>query len=316
MNTETIHIAFNIDDNYLKHCCVTLTSLFENNKEENIHVYILYMSLSEDSKHIIRHLIEAKYAQSVSFCELAHGIIDKFPLINNGHISASTYIRLFQAEILPKALNKVIYLDCDLIVEGKIIELWNTNVDNVALACVEDMWSGRMSNYERLQYSPEDAYFNAGVLLVNLEYWRQVNTGNLSIECIQRYGNLRFFDQDILNILFHDNKKWLSLRWNIQDGFLKRKPQVRQEILEDVKTERFKKGIIHYTGGKKPWNYRCCSPFRNRYFHYLDMTQWAGERPAIPLKYKIKTLLNTILTKLRLKSAKHCYVNVPAYKLV
>ncbi len=310
MNTNHIHIALNIDDNYLVQCCTMLTSIFENNKDAKFAIYILYISLSETSKHAVTQVVKDKYGHQIIFLEIDGKVIEKFPISNGSHISASTYIRLFIAEMLPTTLDKVIYLDCDLIIESELAELWNTDISHVALACVEDMWSGRMFNYERLRYPAADSYFNAGVLLVNLEHWRQIDTGRLAIDCINEYGELRFYDQDILNILFHNNKKWLPLRWNIQDGFMKRKLQVRREILNNVVKERSKKGIIHFTGSKKPWTYKCRSPFKNRYFYYLDMTQWKGLRPHTPFMFKVKTLVDIVLTKLHLKSGKHSYVTV------
>ena len=70
-------------------------------------------------------------------------------------------------------MHKIIYLDCDLIVEQQLSKLFNYDIGRYPIAAVEDMWSGKDDNYERLGYDRKYGYFNSGVLLINLDMWRE-----------------------------------------------------------------------------------------------------------------------------------------------
>lgn len=86
-------------------------------------------------------------------------------------------------------MQKVIYLDCDLVVNGSIQDFWDTDVSDYAVGCVEDMWSGKSDNYTRLHYDASFSYFNAGVLLVNLNYWREIGFQQKAVKYISRHVN-------------------------------------------------------------------------------------------------------------------------------
>ena len=114
-------------------------------------------------------------------------------------------------------------------------------------------------------------------LLINLAVWRSSHIGQVSMEyAIKHADSLIFNDQDILNALLHDKKLLIPFRWNVQDGFLRRKRRIRPQaipaLLEDLKHPV----IIHYTGHRKPWLYLCQSPYQGLYFKYQDMTDWKG----------------------------------------
>ena len=81
------------------------------------------------------------------------------------------------------------------------------------------MWSGREEIYTRLHYPSSDSYFNSGVLLVNLDYWREEGLMSKALDYISKNGSkLVFYDQDVLNALLHDCKLFLPFRYNVQDG--------------------------------------------------------------------------------------------------
>mgnify|MGYP000308479184 CR=1 FL=1 len=117
------------------------------------------------------------------------------------------------------------------------------------------MWSGREEIYTRLHYPSSDSYFNSGVLLVNLDYWREEGLMSKALDYISKNGSkLVFYDQDVLNALLHDCKLFLPFRYNVQDGFLRRKRRIRPESIAALDQELLHPVIIHYTGGKKPGN--------------------------------------------------------------
>lgn len=300
-----IHIACNIDDNYAMQCCTMLVSVMYNNQDEDICFHIISHDLSKDIKNKIQ-LHVGKFHQKVTFYNIPQKLYDSFPAIGNSHITIATYFRLFIGEILPDDIHKAIYLDCDLIVDGNLKDLWATNIDNHALAAVEDMWSGKDDCYKRLQYDRQYTYFNAGVLLLNLDYWRKNDLSRICASYMSEHkGELIFNDQDVLNAQLHNQKLLLPFYWNVQDGLLRRHKRIRPEMLSQVEKETRHPVIIHYTGHRKPWMHICLNPYRNLFFKYLDMTDWKGFRPHVPLSWKCKTILDTLLYTLRLKPKKY-----------
>lgn len=299
-------IVCNIDDSYTKYCVVMMTSLFENNKGEDLNIHIIASDLLPANLSILSDVVEKKYSHKLYCYLVGDSLLSGFPIEDKSHISISTYYRLFLSSILPKDLPKVIYLDCDLLVRGSIRELWEQNVEGYAIGCVEDMWSGKADNYSRLHYDSLFSYFNAGVLLANLDYWRKSNFEEKALDYIRKYPErLLFNDQDVLNAIFHNQKVFISFRWNMQDGFFRQKRRLRKDVWSELDKELKCPVIIHYTGSKKPWNYKSIHPYKSEYFNYLDMTRWKGERPEIDYLFYLKKILNDVFCFLSLTKPKY-----------
>lgn len=290
-----INIVCNIDDRYLRYCVVMLTSLLTNNEDEHFHIHIIAGELSEASRQVLADTVEKRYNQKLSFYIVGGKILDACPIDKDSHISIATYYRCFLTSILPDDISKVIYLDGDLIVHGSIRDLWESNIEGFAVGCVEDMWSGKKTHYSRLAYSSDYSYFNAGVLLVNLDYWRKNDIEHQITSYIRQYPErLLYNDQDVLNAVLYHQRKFLPYRWNMQDGFFRKKKRIWETSLPALNAEMPKAVIIHFTGGKKPWHDECVHPCKKLYLKYQDMTQWAGVRPKVNYLARINRLLQSI----------------------
>ena len=289
-----MNIVCNIDNNYVRHCAVMLTSLLENNKTEDIHIFIIADDLTEGSQEALADIVEGTYRQQLSFINADHTILDNCPIKQDSYISLSTYYRCFIASLLPQKVEKVIYLDCDLIVIGCLKELWNTPINEYALGAVEDMWSTR-GHCHRLAYPEEDSYFNAGVLLVNLKYWRKHHIEEEISQYISEHASiLKYNDQDALNGVLHHRKQFINFRWNMQNGFYKKKRSLRPSSEPALDKEMPHAVIIHFTSSRKPWHDACVHPYKKLYLKYLDMTIWKGERPPIDWRSRISRLFYPI----------------------
>lgn len=299
-------IAFNIDDNYVMQCCTTIVSVLHNNPDTPITFHVVGSGLGSASKARLQEVVEGR-GQRVCFYDIDEERLSAYSLFDqSGHISMATYYRLFVADILPASIDKLLYMDCDLVVDGSLAPLWNTDVSPYAVAAVEDMWSGKADNYSRLGYDAAYTYFNAGVLLVNLDYWRRHHVARLSSAyVVEHAGKLKFNDQDVLNGLFYDKKLLLPFQWNVQDGLLRKRRKIRAEAVPQLDRDLQQPVIIHFTGHRKPWNFDCISPYRSLFFRYLDMTPWQGTRPVYPLKWRVKTVVDGVLYALRLKPRKY-----------
>ena len=214
-----MNIVCSIDNNYVQHCCVMLSSLLANNKWEKHRVHLLSEGLSIDNINLIDKLVSSHNSE-LHYYQLTSEKLKQCPIKETDHLSIATYYRLFMTDILPSNINKVLYLDSDIVVARSIQELWNTDISGKALAAVEEMGCSLTDVFDRFQFDKEYGYFNAGVLLINLAYWRDNNiTALFSDYIINHSDRIVAHDQDVLNALFHDKYLKLSFEWNVEEAF-------------------------------------------------------------------------------------------------
>ena len=207
--TDLISLLCATDDNYAPYCGIMLTSLFESNRNSRFKVYVF--ADGDISKTHRRKFddLGRKYRLRIAWVTIDESKIEAFPTTNH-HITRPTYYRLLAAELLPQDLERIIYLDCDLLVVGDIKPLWEVDLAGKALACIANS-SERIA--ERLDYPISDGYFNAGVLTLNLQYWRDNGVGAKLIEYSMNSGSdLQLLDQDILNGVLHAEKVSMPAR--------------------------------------------------------------------------------------------------------
>ena len=168
-----IHIACNIDSNFTIHCAVTLTSLFANNRNSEFCVHIIASTLPEADQKALSSIAES-YGNKICFYFPEKDLLNNFSIKKSGNrISIATYYRCLLSRILPVNIDKILYMDCDIVVLNDISEFWNTDITQYAIGCIEDIGSDEEEYYSRLQYDKKYYYFNSGVLLINLKYWRE-----------------------------------------------------------------------------------------------------------------------------------------------
>ncbi len=295
-----INILCAADDKYAPYCGVMLTSLFDNNIDREINVYIMLdkpWSVQNMSK--VNQLKE-KYNQSIKFCEVNNAFFEKYPIKGAGmdHLSIVTYYRLYAADLLPKDVDKVLYLDCDIIVNDSIGELFDMDWTDIAIGAVSDMCVEWQEFYDRLQYDKSMGYFNAGVVLMNLDYWRM---HNLARQCFDymanNYDKVENNDQDVLNVVMKDIKCQLPITYNYQIQL--RMPyffntfsnEMQKEILEEVSPK-----IIHYAAELKPWMaYYYSYPFNNVWHKYKRLSPWCWMCDQLPKSRKFAAILKRYL---------------------
>jgi lipopolysaccharide biosynthesis glycosyltransferase len=271
-----IHIAVNIDENYVKHCGVLLISIFENNRNRQFSIHILCDHLSEESKNVLSSIVEG-YGGVLTFYDITIQSFENFPVSSQWPITI--YYRLLIPSLLSDNINRVLYLDCDIIVKGSLDELWNSDLDEFAVGAVEDELSPISAMIERLGYDSKYGYFNSGVLLLNLYYWRKNNISKKCVDYIySNMDNIFHPDQDALNAILHD--KWLSLeyRWNFISSY-QRLYFNRLHLEDDFKCISIKFPVIIHFTGKKPWDSKCRSHFKLDYFYYLEQSPWKCHLP-------------------------------------
>lgn len=281
---DKIHILLAITDSYAAFCAVTLVSIFENNKGSCFCVHIICADLTSDNKRRLMSLVD-QYRQELDFIypdlEKFQAIVDvKDRMPNKYHVS--TYYRLFASEWLPKYMDRVIYLDCDLIVTGNVQPLWNIHLDdNTALCATHDFV--RINDYHRLRiYKEKHTYFNAGVLLINLDYWRKHEVGKQCVDYICTYPErILIADQEALNAVSVGKVKYLHPKYNTMSFLFAKEEYLSVRVwYDDMEAirEAVKNPVVVHFAGEKPWFKGDYLPYRDEWMKYLNMTEWKSMR--------------------------------------
>ncbi|SHH68281.1 glycosyltransferase family 8 protein [Clostridium grantii] len=277
-----LNVAYSTDNNYVQHVGVSLISLFENNKEfDEITVYIIENNISEISKVNIK-LISEKYNRQIKFIDF-NKFKGNLKLDIKNSISLSSYARLFLGRIISTNVERVIYMDCDSVINKSLMDLWTMNIYQYYIAGVLDT----VSNETKVKVGMDlkSPYVNAGMLLINLKKWREDNIEEKFIEFIDTYnGKVFHHDQGTINGVL--NKKILILhpKYNAMTTFftMNRTDIITYYGLSDYYDEvHLKEAIeepifVHYTPAftTRPWIKGCKHPLRGLYEKYLDMTPW------------------------------------------
>jgi lipopolysaccharide biosynthesis glycosyltransferase len=272
-----------------------LRSLYESNPEEDIHVYIIHGPVNEAEKAKLSSYLSG-FLRSVSFIRVDPETLKAFPLSGASvEMTVATYYKLILPAVLPSTLQKVLFLDSDLIVVEPLGELMDTPLGDYPVAAVIDR--SQKENCKRLGLREGSAYFNSGVMLIDLNKWRKTNILSAGLEVTKgNQAKIEFWDQDILNYLFEGN--WLNLdkRWNALPHLWGTNKAAEDEAARDHPA------IIHFAGAgnAKPWNYYCAHPWKTRYLELKKKTPWARvpldcQPPPPSLLFRLKRLVKTAL---------------------
>ena len=275
---EKINLAFSIDDNYCGPLFTVLFSIFSNfKKKDQFHIHINVVTgkngVTKEHQLIFEEFVKKNDA-SIQFIVIDSSIFGKFHL--DYYITENTYYKIILPELLPNE-SKVLYLDSDILVVGDISELWSFDVSNWALAAAADVFFDR---FVELGIPVNTKYFNSGIILMNLNYWRANDISRKVFDFINiNNDKLLYHDQDVLNALLYSQWLYLHPKYNSQSGFFYKIPPrffSIQERDEAVKNPF----IVHFNSNPKPWFFGNVHPLKRLYKKYAANTP-AG-LPVIP----------------------------------
>ncbi len=277
-----MNIILSTDEKYIEHCATTMMSIVANNTACNF--YILTDHLSEDQVSILDKIAQFNNSK-VFVCNVPSSYVEYLPMPKTNslsHISLATYYRLFITEVLPSDVTKAIYLDCDIIIRHDLSELWDTDINEYPLGAVYQLADWNSHECNRLGYNYREGYFNAGVLLINVDYLRNNNALNLYQHFIaEEPEKIKFHDQDVLNKVFHGKVKHLSPRWNmlttyfgpsifkVQDSTMDKR--THHSYLKILCHEYSNPYVVHYASKPKAWEKGCTHKWKYEYFKYNHM---------------------------------------------
>lgn len=305
-----ISLCFICDENYVMPTVVAITSVIVNKNDVDFYdIYVVGNNLSHESIAILKKL-ESEYTRIIIVKTDINSKYDRFAM-NNTHVTTTDLYKFELPNLLPDDLEKVLYLDGDIIAKKDVASIFNEDIEIVYAGVIKDF-------YVELKYGDgfrqrlkvnHKGYFNAGVLLLNLKKLREDRIPELLFQYRNGHKD-EFMDQDTFNVVLKDNIKYLPPFYNFILAFL---AYDMKEIADyykietvDTKYEWIKDAsIIHYAGPKpKPWKYFDFFA-ADIWFHYylvsafkdIPLTRKSLNEELIAEKEKELTIVREIVEK-------------------
>lgn len=259
-----IHIALTFDDPYWAPAYATMRSIcLTTHRRADLVFHLCHSGLTSEHRADLDR-IEAEFAASVRYYAIAD--MPRFRDIAararyNHRLSNIVYARLMFGEIIPAEIERLTYLDCDMMVRGAIEEIAEIDLKGNAIAAVPEphglhIGMGRDIRGKGDLFDPADDYFNAGLIVIDMAAWRAARILD-RLEAAIADGTMArlYYDQDLLNLIFARNWLKLDQMWNVVD------PRGVHQALNPR--------LLHYTGAGKPWKRTAKVAFSRMYRHVM-----------------------------------------------
>ena len=308
-----MNIAYHSSDTFSSVLAVSMASIMENNKAmDDITFYVLEKQISEDNKHKLQELVTS-YGRTLVLIPMPNMQEEfDFPIAQvRKKWILDSYCRLFLGTILPKEVERVLYLDCDTLCDGDLNELWDLDLQGKYCAAVTDALG---ENYYALfKMNDTSRYCNSGMVLFDLKKWRD----NAMEDVVARYvrehdGYVFFMEQSVMNIVLQDKIFILHPKYNVYTlisglkyNELKLLRHCKRFYTEKECDEaKADSRMIHLTNlfliKGRPWLAGNNHPYKDLYLQYRQKTPWAQEplqKMDIGLIKKIQYAIIAIMPK-------------------
>ncbi|PZX50265.1 lipopolysaccharide biosynthesis glycosyltransferase [Algoriphagus ratkowskyi] len=274
-----MNIAYSCNEKYIVHTGISIVSLLENqNRTDNISIYLLGIDVSLDSIALLSQLVLSYNAKFyyIDFNDISFDLV-----VNNlGRHVPTVYSKLFFERI--SALDKVIYLDSDIIIKNSLQELWEIDLKRNYFACVKTVTK---SYSNKLGLSVKEDFFNDGMAVVNVDLIRKDNLLKIFLNFIDKCdGNPPVLSEGVINVCCKGRILPLHPKFNLMSSFFMYSPRklldiscqkfyYSKDVIEDAKNNVVG---IHYLSGwyNRPWNLNCSHPLRKEYLYYKSISPW------------------------------------------
>lgn len=303
---EPVNIVLCSDDNYAPYAATVIISAVNNSSRSGCLNFFL---LATEMTLGVKHTLQDWSAELNIKLNIIDANVDGFKNISVGRFGKATLVRLLLHKYLPKNVNKVLYLDCDVMVLDDLDILWNESLNELSVAAVMDL-SSSPEESNRLLTSGD--YFNAGVMLIDVNRWKEDCIGERAEAALNdNLATFKYLDQDALNYVLAGNWKRLGFRWNFQPvsySAVEKKYEHLVENLTDIEDAISNPAVVHFIGSVKPWNGKCDHPLKYLFLEYSKLTPWPINNSEllskISLRDRISLLLKTFKINQRRRKTK------------
>lgn len=255
-----INVCISSDDNYSKYAATVIASILYNAADDDeLNFYIFDGDISDSAKEKISDLKRIKNC-NINFVQVNKNLFkDYMDVKTHGYISLPAYYRMKAASLLPD-VERIIYFDCDIVVNSSLSELFNTDLDGAPIGGVLDI--------NRTIVRKNRTYVNSGMLVMDLECIRKNNIEDEFLSwTLEHFDEIKTGDQEIINEVLRGRIKLLDSKWNVQTSNFTNRSSY--EIMPN---------IIHYVGMQKPWKKGSWNYFKCYYRKYSELTAWAEHK--------------------------------------
>ena len=291
-----IHIACCTNEKLAPIFGVVVTSVGINVTSDDVTIHLLHNSLRSRTVKRLQK-IAAKYKVDLDLKQIDTDILKDFYFDKSKHYgNVMMFARLLLSSVLPD-LDKIIYLDCDIVVLNDLQSLWNFDVSDVAVAMAPDFTLKDKSTLNRLGITT-GYYLNSGVILMNLDYWRKHDVQNRIFSYILEKGDkLIYNDQDAFNSILQNEHEELHIKYNFSYYYFHRLIGVLyKEKIHEIIEARDNPIIFHYFGPLKPWSLGAYLPGKELFIKYQKLSGWNYK---IIQKNIFRRIVFTLVTSLK-----------------
>lgn len=268
LSGKSRHIAFAADQKYLRYIGIALFSILENNPNLPLHFHLFIDDMPAEEAERFRQLHTEQNQFRISLYYLNNKAFAELQI--HSYLSPATYYRMAIPSLLSEQAARVLYLDADILCLGNLAPLLDADLHHHTVGAIQDsviltLKTPQNENHidylEKLGLKADSVYFNAGIMLIDIQQWHARHTNQRLAETISRLNQyvLPLMDQDILNIFFQNDTRLLSERYNWI---------YRHEL--DWNNQPV--SLIHFTGKQKPWHFLPSAiPI---YSHYAGHSPW------------------------------------------
>ncbi|HBM74394.1 MAG TPA: glycosyltransferase family 8 protein [Clostridiaceae bacterium] len=260
-------ILVTLNSKYIKPLKVMLKSLFLNNPDESFSIYLMYSNINDEELENLDSYIKMNKSD-LKIVSVDDSYFKNAPILR--HYTKEMYYRLLAFKFLPDELERILYLDPDILVINPINKLYNIDIKGYlyAAACHNKI---SVREINRIRWSPYDidAYYNSGVLLMNLELQRQTIDEQSIYDFVEK-NRLKLImpDQDILNALYSKKIKSIDERLYNYDARYYTYYKIMSNGACDMDYVINNTAILHFCGKRKPWEKDYSGKFHSLYKHY------------------------------------------------
>lgn len=302
-----LNIVYVASDSFAKLAGISMLSLFENNKSaDSINVYILENNFSETNRIKLRQ-IGKDYCRSVSLINIEKRLSEIVDTGVSGYTSAFSdefiaYAKFLIGDLLPPNIERILYLDCDTLVNADISPLFSMNMNEKPLAMVLDCLRNEYKQFIGKRLS--DKYYNSGVMLLDLPLWRTHRCKEKIMHHIQHVrASYPLVDQDLINISLHDDVLSIGLENNFMSQCFLYGYENTLKVYglhkncwhhkDDFEKARSKATIYHFCGQTfiRPWYANSAHPLKKQYDRFFYISPWKNEKQntfKLSLPYRIQ----------------------------
>lgn len=288
VSEDAVPVILSANDKFAPYLDVMICSVIANaSPTRQYDIIVLYNDISDRSQSLIQMAAKDKNNISIRFIKVCE-YFDADKLFVDQHLSVETYYRLIIPEIMPN-YHKILYLDCDMVVDHDVAELYDMDLDGNIIGAAKDIdVTGQMNLNQNnwKEYATETLgldcpydYFQAGVLILDLDRLRNTATSEDMIQLALK-NTFRCHDQDVMNIICKNNVFYIPQQWNTLMNW-QEPGRSRMDIMKmaprmlytEYMNARKTPYVIHFAGYQKPWDTVDCD-FSEYFWEYAKLSPW------------------------------------------